>query len=221
MTEKIWYDDPSGFITYDNYFVVLPTQDMTTEEKINSLVRFFLYLGLVLALIKTDYRYVFFGIMVGLVSIVLYEHERKQLARVEKFLQENQLDVVNNKVCARSTVDNPFMNPTVTDIIDNPTRPAACDITNERIQDSIDMNFSERLFKDVSDLYGKTASQRQFYTVPSTTIPNNQGDFAQWCYGHGATCKEGNGFQCFNNTYRVRSMEDTLRFNLPGPLPIS
>ena len=215
MPEKIWYDDPSEFIGYENYFIVLPMQTMTIEEKINALVRFFLYLGVVLALIKTDYRYIFFGIMVGLVSIVIYEYERKQLARVEKFLEEKDLDVVNNKVCVRSTVDNPFMNPTVADIVDNPTRPAACTLDNERIQGVVEKNFNERLFKDVSDLYGKTASQRQFYTMPSTTIPNNQGGFAEWCYGHGPTCKEGNGLQCANNRHKIRTIGASAAFHAP------
>lgn len=205
-SEKIWYDDPSGFFTYDNYLRVLPTQSMTTEERINSLVRFFLYLGIILALVKSDYRYLFFGITTGLISIVIYEYERKQAARVEKFLQAKDLDIVNNKVCVRSTVDNPFMNPTVVDITDNPTRPGACDLDSERIQATINKNFQARLFKDVSDVYGIMSSQRQFYTMPATTIPNDQEAFAQWLYGHGSTCKEGNGEQCWNNVNRIKTI---------------
>lgn len=205
METKIWYDDPSSFISYDNYYTVLPTQDMTTEEKINAIVRFFVYFGIVLALVKTDYRYLFFGIIVGLVSVFLYKHENHQKAKVEKFLVKNDLDVVNNKVCARSTVDNPFMNPSITDITDNPTRPAACDLANDKVKSVVETNFSERLFKNVADLYGNTASQRQFYAMPSTTIPNNQGGFADWCYGHGATCHEGNGSQCYRNIDHMRA----------------
>jgi hypothetical protein len=202
-SEKIWYDEPSSLFTYDNYFTVLPTQSMTTEERINTIVRFFIYLGVFLALIKADYRYLFFGIMTGLISIIIYEFERKQLARVEKFLQKQDLDVINNKVCVRSTVENPFMNPSIADITDNPTRPQACDISNEKVQSIINKNFEERLFKDVSDLYGNMASQRQFYTVPSTTTPNDQGGFAQWLYGRGPTCKDGNGEQCYRNLNRT------------------
>ena len=44
--------------------------------------------------------------------------------------------------------------------------------------------------RDVGDLYGKSNDQRQYYTMPSTTIPNNQTSFAKWCYGVGPTCKE-------------------------------
>ena len=35
--------------------------------------------------------------------------------------------------------------------------------------------------------------------MPNTTVPNNQGDFAQWLYGVPKTCKEGNGNQCVGN----------------------
>ena len=48
-------------------------------------------------------------------------------------------------------------------------------------------------------VFGKNNSQREFYTAPVTTIPNNQGDFADWCYKTGKTCKENNGKQCLEN----------------------
>lgn len=202
MSEKIWYENLVGFMQLNNYYVILPMQNMTLEEKLNSLVRFFLYLGIFLALVKHDGRYLFFGIVAGLVSIAVYEMERKQKATVEKFLEKNQIDVVNQTVCARSTVDNPFMNPSVFDLGHNADRPPACDIDHPKVQDAIDKNFNARLFKDVGDLYGKMSSQREFYTVPSTTIPNDQTSFAEWLYGKGLTCKEGNGFACNQNLYR-------------------
>jgi patatin-like phospholipase/acyl hydrolase len=50
--------------------------------------------------------------------------------------------------------------------------------------------YLDNLYRDVGDLYGKSNSQREFYTAPSTTIPNNQTSFAKWCYSVGPTCKE-------------------------------
>lgn len=47
----------------------------------------------------------------------------------------------------------------------------------------IDAHFYQDLFRDVSDVYGKVHSQRQFYTMPVTTIPNDQDKFAHWLYG--------------------------------------
>lgn len=202
MSEKIWYEDLGGFMQINNYYVILPMMNMTLEEKLNSLVRFFLYLGVFLSLVKQDGRYLFFGIVAGMISVAVYELERKQKKQVETFLEKHDLDVVDQAVCARSTVENPFMNPSIYDIAHNPTRPGACSVDHPKVQDMIDKNFSARLFKDVGDLYGKMSSQREFYTVPSTTIPNDQTSFAEWLYGKGLTCKEGNGFACNMNLYR-------------------
>ena len=65
-------------------------------------------------------------------------------------------------------------------------------IINERVSSDsdtidqskeIDTHFYQDLFRDVSDVYGKVHSQRQFYTMPVTTIPNDQDKFANWLYG--------------------------------------
>jgi hypothetical protein len=134
-----------------------------------------------------------------MISIVLYQFERKRQIQTEKFLESNNIDIVDNKVCSRSTVHNPFMNPSLVDIHENPDRPSACTLGNTKVTDTIEKNFEANLFRDVGDLYGRMSSQRQFYTVPSTTIPNDQDGFAKWCYGTGPSCKEGNGQQCYEN----------------------
>jgi hypothetical protein len=203
MSEKIWYEDLQGFMTLDNYYVILPMSNMTFEEKLNSLVRFFIYLGLLLALIKANYKYLFFGIIAALVSVIITQFEKSQKQKAEKFLEKKDLAVVDNTVCVRSTVDNPFMNPSVADIAYNPSRPSACSLDHPAVQNQIDKNFNARLYRDVGDLYGKMSSQREFYTVPSTTIPNDQGGFAEWLYGTGPTCKEGEGLSCTQNIYRT------------------
>lgn len=199
MSEKIWYEDLSGFITIDNYFVVFPTSNMTFNQKVNALVRLFIYVGLIFAILTSNPKYMFFGIIAAVVSVIMIEFDTYQKKKIDTFLEKKDLAVMDGAICARSTVDNPFMNPSVVDIAYNPTRPAACNVTNASVQQQIENNFNKRLFKDTGDLFGKMASQREFYTVPSTTIPNNQIGFAEWCYGSGATCKEGNGFACSRN----------------------
>lgn len=91
--------------------------------------------------------------------------------------------------CRRSTIDNPFMNPLQTDF-NNGDVPSACNVDDEDVQSIIDQNFDEGLYKDVDDLFDNHNSQRQFYTVTNTSIPNDQDAFAQWCYKPPATCKQ-------------------------------
>ena len=43
-------------------------------------------------------------------------------------------------------------------------------------------------------------SLRPFYSNPSTTIPNDQGSFADFCYGSMVSCKEGNPYACYRNS---------------------
>jgi len=39
-------------------------------------------------------------------------------------------------------------------------------------------------------VYETFHSQRQFYTMPSTTIPNSQDEYAKWLYGNALSCKD-------------------------------
>lgn len=198
--EQVWFEDIGRFITPENYLTILPQSHMTLEEKLNSLVRFFIYLGVILSILK-DGAYLFLGVVAGMVSIVLYNFQKKHAERVEKYLTEKNLDVVDNTLCIRPTVDNPFMNILQTDYADNPRRPEACNALHEKVQKSIDSKFHQRIFRDTSDIFNKMSSQREFYTMPNTMIPNDQEGFAEFLYGKGASCKEGNGQQCFNNLH--------------------
>ena len=197
MSEQIWYQDLTNFLTSKNFYVMLPTQEMSLEQKLNALLRFFLYLSIVLSLVMVNAKYLFIGILAAIISYVIYQFEQRDRKTAEKFLENQTLDIVDNKLCSRTTVDNPFMNSSIVDIKYNPERPAACNI--ESVKDRVDANFKQRVFKDVNDIWGKDFSAREFYTTPSTTIPNDQEGFAKWLYGEPATCKEGNELECKKN----------------------
>jgi hypothetical protein len=114
--------------------------------------------------------------------------------------------------CIRPTVDNPFMNATMKDYLnidDNNKiidREAACDINDPKIKKEIDTDFNNNLYKDVTDIFGKLNSQRNFYTMPWTTIPNDpKHDFAKWLYLSPKTCHEDQE-ACTKNLYEdIRS----------------
>ena len=99
------------------------------------------------------------------------------------------------------TAANPFMNVLISEIKYNPNRPPAADVTKPDMSDSLDSFFRVQWASDPTDVFGKTQSQRQFITMPSTSIPNDKGSFMNWLYKiPGKTCKEGGKEACFPGT---------------------
>ena len=121
----------------------------------------------------------------------------------------NKIEKINDSIYESDdirtpTQNNPFMNVLQGDYLENPNREAISKLNNynnEELSKDIDEKFYYNMYRDVDDVFSNQNSQRQFYTAPVTTIPNEQGKFADWCYKTGDTCKNGNGSQCANNNY--------------------
>jgi len=119
----------------------------------------------------------------------VYEKEK-----TETLLTVDEIDEYNKNTCKIPTKDNPLMNTNITDYNEgNP--PVACNSYDEDINEEININFNHDLFRNIDELWEKGNSQRQFYTMPNTAVPNNQKDFAEWLYKVPETCKE-NQFNC-------------------------
>jgi hypothetical protein len=206
MTETIWYENINGLFTETNYYKIIPVREMTLQEKLNALLRFFVYLGILLALIKSNYKYLLLGIITALITIIINKYELQTEKETEKFLDKNNLTIVDNKICTRSTVENPFMNLSIADISLNPEHPQACDVENYQVKKSVAKNFYSRVFRDVNDIYSKDASERQFYTMPCTQVANDQTEFGKWLYINGGSGKDGNSEQCWRNIAGVDSV---------------
>ena len=96
---------------------------------------------------------------------------------------------------------NLFMNVLIDEIKYNPGRPEAAPVDNPTVKQTMDDYFRVQWFSDPTDVFGKNQSQRQFVTQPSTTVPNDQGAFADWLYKiPGKTCKEGGRAACLAGT---------------------
>lgn len=101
----------------------------------------------------------------------------------------NELLQYQKATCRKSNIENPFKNPPITDF-NNGDHPVACNDDDSKMNDIlINKNFDANLYRDIEDLYDVKNSQRQFYTVPVTSIPNNQKAFAEWCWGNTENCK--------------------------------
>ena len=102
----------------------------------------------------------------------------------------NELLEYDNQSCRRPTKYNPFMNPAITDLNKEDIQGVvACNADDADINNDIERKFNVDLYKDLTDLYDTKNSQRIWYTVPSTAIPNDQEGFANWLYKTDGCCK--------------------------------
>lgn len=109
--------------------------------------------------------------------------------------------------------NNPFGNVILTDYDHPEDKKPAPPSYNKRINDTIvtqtkqsilDNNpeqphITNKLFSGLDDDLAFEQSMRPFYSMPNTTIPNDQNAFAEFCYGSMVSCKEGNAFACARN----------------------
>jgi hypothetical protein len=174
MTE-IWYENPKVLLDDLNHF--LPTKDHNVIQKINSLARLAIYYTIIIYFFKYDNKWLSISLVIIAISFFL--------GKSEDF---TPVDITNNSnTCQKPTKDNPFMNSTIGDLINNPSRLAACEY--EKAKSLIRQAFRMHLFSDSSDIWGKFISDRNFYTMPNTNIVNDQIGFANWCYGGSGECK--------------------------------
>ena len=104
-------------------------------------------------------------------------------------------------IVTRPTAANPFMNVLLDELKYNPTRAPADAIGDPTNRVNLDDYFRVQWTSDPTDVFGRSQSQRQFYTMPSTSVPNDQGSFQNWLYlVPGKSCKEGNRDACYPAT---------------------
>ena len=187
MSDPFWADDISILYDMDRLREFYPSPDMTDVEKLNCIVRFSLFLGILLYLYHSKPIYFYIPIVIMTSTYLFREIRNRKELKLEDFKNKNK---VKEEKCSKPTSNNPFMNPNfVTDNFETKEKP--CNPLETEVQKDIDIKFNENLFKDVSDVYGRINSDRQFYTVPVSQIPNKQKEFGEWLYG-GKTCKGDN-----------------------------
>jgi hypothetical protein len=171
---------------------------MTMVEKMNALMRMGIYLGVALYFVTYNYLYLFIPILIGVFTYYIYQNKKESFELYFNSIYNSITNRSNKKILDEvetisPTVNNPFMNINL--ITDDKTRPAATPTWNDdKLKDTVEDKFNYNLYRDVGDLYGKSNSQREYYTMPATTIPNEQTKFAKWLYSTDSTCKENTKF---------------------------
>mgnify|MGYP001199956378 CR=1 FL=1 len=188
VRDSFWNKNIDILVRYDRMTEFIPTNDMTLEEKLNSITRLSIYLSAILTAYTNNTKYLYFFIMTLLLTHLIYVN-----------MSDKLLETFSDEMYVKPSVNNPFMNILPDDYIKNPNRESINKLNqykNPNLNQSIEKKCGYNLYSDVDDIFNKNITQRQFYTMPVTTIPNEQTKLANWLYSTPPTCKEGNGDQC-------------------------
>ena len=212
-----WIDDPTILFSKKYITELWPLDEMSREQKLNAITRLVLLLTLAGYVVSNNYKIVVTGLVSIFFLIITYKilnnnNNVNQKTR-ETFSNENIYDKVKHNF-TNPTIINPVMNILLPEIQDNPNRlPAAPSYNkavekaiNSETQDFIVTNFNndetirKKLFDNREDKFDFECSMRQFYSTANTRVPNNQNEFARFCYGNMASCKDGDVEMCFRNS---------------------
>jgi len=160
---------------------IIPTSAMTNIEYYNTITKDLLIL-IIISLFCNEYV-----IMIILISMIIMLY-RANIQNIPVSINEGFQD---KQSCQEPTHDNPFMNGLAGD---NPTRPEAC--KTQEAQNQAKAYLDHNLYKNVDDVWKENNSQRQYYTNPSTTYPNDREAFTDWVYATPYSCKSGDMNHC-------------------------
>ncbi len=185
MNDPIWFKNP--VILINRYIEFVPTTDMNTDEKLNSIVR----LSIILAFVSYIYskNILIFLLPVFVIGLTLII-SRNNLFEEPDILFDKTLG--HPVKCSLPTQDNPYMNYLVSD---DPKKSRACDINEPRVKDLVDYYSNVDMYRDVGDIYNSAQRGNRFYTLPVVTpSKEEQQDFINFCYKNkNKTCKEFSG----------------------------
>tara|TARA_A100001015_G_C14906785_1_gene678685 strand:+ start:108 stop:824 length:717 start_codon:yes stop_codon:yes gene_type:complete len=206
-----WINDPHIIFNNKYIFEIYPKNDMTRTQKFNAISRLIIFLTIFIIFISRDVKILIVS-FITLLSLVIVYYFLNRKDSIKEGYTSNEMYQQFKDNFTNPDDNNPMMNVMLPEIQDNPHRNQAAPSYNKNVEEQIyestknivkknfnDDKIDERLFNDLGDKIQFENSMRQFFTNPNTTIPNNQKEFANFCYGNTALCKDGNLEDCFKN----------------------
>jgi hypothetical protein len=212
MSTTFWLQNPNILFKSDEISHIWPSADMSFEAKLNSITRLVILLTLLGYLLTKNSKIILSGLVTLAAIILLYKLKYKK--NIKEGFTKAELYTILKDDFTEPSIANPAMNVLLTEIDDNPLRKEAAPAFNPIVEEDMNKktkqfivkNFNdpaieERLFNDLGDNFTFDQSMRAFNPMPSTTIPNDQTAFTEYCYGDMIACRdiEGNELACVRN----------------------
>ncbi|BAT22311.1 hypothetical protein [Yellowstone lake phycodnavirus 2] len=196
--------DPSEIFRTDQLLNFWPTGTQSAKERTASTVRFVLYASVIVYLINRDNRVFALAGLVLAILYYLYTSNMMTDGKIRATLGNGRVAGPIRDSVTMPSLDNPMGNVLMTDYVDQPDRPSAAWYPSVRTE-------VQNEWSKIHPFERKRDAERNFYTMPVTTIPNDQAGFAQASFGKpfSPMCKDQGGASCDIDNDRFHFPERT------------
>ena len=206
MENSFWLNNPKVLLNNKYIQEIWPQKDYSFERKLNAISRIVIALS-VLGYIFTKSVKILISLIVTLIVLVIIYKSKKPM-KLEPFNVNGVSDsvLIRPELNTMPTDKNPFMNVLINEYVENPERKKAAPLYNKNIENKVKdimIKKNPELYKNLGDNLTLQHSLRNFHSMPNTTIPNAQKEFALFCYGGMKSCKDGDDFECLKNTQSI------------------
>ena len=208
VIDKFWTDDISILLNTDRLTEFWISRDQHPIERLNAVMRFSLYISVILCLYNKNIKYLGIFLFFGVLTILIKRHALKGSDCPENFDKNiEEITVDDRKKFKTPTLNNPYMNSTIYDL----QNPELADKRAIPYQDSspkslsvkkeISKKFNYNLYKDYTDIYNTSNNERNFHTMPAEfTAHDRNGEFRKFLFGDIDSSKS-NSYMSINGIY--------------------
>jgi hypothetical protein len=205
--DPVFVDSPSILLQVDRLIEFFPNASMTVNERVNAIARLTLYSSILWSMYHGNGHSFRTGLILIALLGIMWKNQTVFVPSPTKVKLEKMVAMgpngvyddgpmstlgappssqvtIQNAPCQLPTLENPFMN---TNAMDDGEKLPAC--RGPGVQQMAENLLNSQLYADPADLFGQKQMQRTFYTLPSTTIPEDREKFGKWLFKDSMGCK--------------------------------
>ncbi len=191
MSNNFWANNLQ--ILVSDYTAFLPDSKLNEIENLNAITRFGIYSSIILAMYHKNINYLFLMSIFFIFTYLMYIY-----LGLEDYENINLNIKELEKTYTLPTLNNPMMNILPGDNINKPPAYPINENSEEAyyIKKDMENKLNFNVFSGRDDIYNNKHSQREFYTLPVTTIPNDREKFIDFVYKNNVKplCKENKSY---------------------------
>jgi len=179
-----------------------PTSQQSSTERTLSTARFIIYATVIIYLIQQDSRVIALGIL--FMGVLYYLQQNNMIIDGTKSIASDRRPGFLQPEVHLPTRDNPMGNVLMNEYVDDPDRPSAAWYPSVRTE-------VQQQWSDIHPFERIRDAERNFYTMPVSTIPGDQTGFAEASFGKkfSPMCKDQGGMACDPDNFNFHFPEVT------------